>query len=470
MCNGYDLVIAGAGPGGLAAAVTAKSAGMSVLVLNEQEHIGGQIYHSLENVREKNKDTLGEDYLYGQSLLSDFRKSGAEYMPGATVLDINTDKSVCYIKDEKTYLVKAKHIIISAGAMERPVPVPGWTIPGVMGAASVDVLFKQANVIPSGKVVLAGSGPLLLVVACHLIDNDVKICAILDSSSYVNFVKSIPHLVGALKKSNYLIKGMQMLWKIRRAGVPFLQGTTDIEAIGEDRLTSVRYKRYNKIHEIKTDLLLLHEGVVPNTQLSRAIGCDHEWYGLHRYWKPTVDEWGQSSVANVSLVGDCTGIYGAKVAEYSGCIAGLNAAFLTGYLSEEQRDKAVSSHKIAKQKEMVIRPFLDSVYRPSKEMIVPKMPETIICRCEEVTLGNILDAMEKGYTLPVTMKNETRSGMGRCQGRMCGLTISEIIADRLQSSPEKIGYYSIRPMIKPVTVAQLGSMTVAEDRLSESDC
>jgi len=464
MDSGYDLVIVGAGPGGLAAAVTAKTAGMSVLVLNEQEHIGGQIYHSLEDVRAENKQILGEDYLYGQRLINNFRNSEGDYIASATVLDVNSDKSVCYLKDGKTFLVKAKHIIVSAGAIERPVPVPGWTIPGVMGAASVDVLFKQANVIPSGRVVLAGSGPLLLVVACHLIDNGVKICVILDSSSYVNYVKSIPHLIGGLKNINYLIKGLHMLWKIRRAGVSFLRGTTDIEAIGEDHLTTVRYKRRSKIHEIKTDLLLLHEGVVPNTQLSRVIGCDHEWYDLQRYWKPVVDEWGQSSIDNVSLVGDCTGIYGAKVAEYSGCIAGLNAAFLTGYISEKQRNKAVSPYSFSRRKEMAIRPFLDSVYRPSKEMIVPKMGETIVCRCEEVTLANIVNAMSKGYTLPVTVKNETRSGMGRCQGRMCGLTISEIIADRLGSSPGEIGYYTIRPMIKPVTVAQLGNMTVVEGR------
>jgi len=460
----YDLVIVGAGPGGLAAAVTAKSVGMSVLILNEQEHIGGQIYHSLENVRGENRAILGEDYLYGRSLLTEFRNSGAEYIPGAAVLDVNLDKSVCYLKGEKTYLVKAGHIIISAGAMERPVPVPGWTTPGVMGAASVDVLFKQANVIPSGKVVFAGSGPLMLVVACHLIDNGVKISAILDSSSYLNYAKSVPYLFGALQKSDYLIKGMQMLWKIRRAGVVFLRGVKGIEAIGDDRITSVRYTRNGKTNEIETDLLLLHEGVVPNTQLSRAIGCDHEWYDLHRYWKPVVDDWGQSSVENVSLIGDCAGINGAKVAEYSGRIAGFNAAFLTGYLSEEERDKAVLEYRFARKKEMVIRPFIDSVYRPNIEMIVPRSPETIICRCEEVVLGDILTAMDRGYTLPVTVKNETRSGMGRCQGRMCGLTISEILADRLEVSPEEIGYYSIRPMIKPVTVAQLGNMAVSEDR------
>ncbi len=464
MHKGYDLVIVGAGPGGLAAASAAKSAGMSVLVLNEQEHIGGQIYHSLENVRGENKPILGEDYLYGKSLLTEFRNCGADYIPGAAVLDVSSNKSVCYIKGDKTYLVKAEHIIISTGAMERPVPVPGWTTPGVMGAASVDVLFKQANVIPSGKVVFAGSGPLLLVVACHLIDNGVKISAILDSSSYLNYAKSMPYLFGALKKTNYLIKGMQMLWKIRRAGVSFLRGAKDIEAVGDDRITSVRYTRNGKTNEIETDLLLLHEGIVPNTQLSRAIGCDHEWYDLHRYWKPVVDEWGRSSVETVSLVGDCSGIYGAKVAEYSGSIAGFDAAFLTGYLSEEERDKAASPFNIARRKEMVIRPFLDSVYRPNKEMIVPRSPETVVCRCEEVTLHDIIGAMEKGYTLPVTVKNETRSGMGRCQGRMCGLTISEILADNLGVSPEKIGYYTIRPMIKPVTVAQLGNMAVAEDR------
>jgi len=464
MNQGFDLVIVGAGPGGLAAAVTAKSAGMSVLVLNEQEHVGGQIYHSLEHVREENKATLGEDYLCGQKLISEFRSSAAEYIQGATVLDIDPNRYVCYAKGEKTYSVKAKQVIISTGSMERPVPIPGWTKPGVMGAASVDVLFKQADLVPSGNVVLAGSGPLLLLVACHLVDNGVKISAILDSSNYANYAKSIPYLPGAMQKSDYLIKGLQMLWKIRKSGVKFIHGVKNIEALGDGQLSSVKYTKNGKTREIQTGLLLLHEGVVPNTQLSRAIGCEHEWYDMHRYWKPVIDEWGQSSVESVSLVGDCSGVYGAKVAEYSGYIAGLNVAFQTGLITENERSVKASPHFLAKKKEMTIRPFIDSVYRPNRGMYVPDTPETIVCRCEEVKLRDIQAAIDIGYNLPLTVKNETRSGMGRCQGRMCGLTIAEILVDELDKSPEEIGYYSVRPMIKPVTLAQLGNMSITKNQ------
>lgn len=460
----FDLVIVGAGPGGLSAAVTAKSIGMSVLVLNEQEHIGGQIYHSLETVRKENKKILGKDYLSGQSLISDFKKCGAEYVSNAAVLHINLDKSLCYLKGENTFLVHPEHIIISTGAMERPLPIPGWTLPGVMGAASVDVLLKQSDVIPSGKVVFAGSGPLMLSVACHMIDCGVKIEAIIDTSSFKNKVAAIPHGIGALCQPGLLIKGVGMLAKIRKAGIPVIKGASDIQAVGDDRLESVRFEHRGQSKDLKTDLLLLHEGVIPNTQMSRLAGCDHEWYTPHQYWKPVIDKWGQSSVENLSLVGDCTGIFGAKAAEYAGHIAGINAAFKNGTVSQTQRDKAASSYFKARKKEIKIRPFIDTVYLPNTDMIIPKDPNTIVCRCEEIRLFEILEAIGSGYKKPATIKNKTRSGMGRCQGRMCGTIVTQILAQHLSLTPEQIGYYHIRSMIKPVTLSQLGNMDITQER------
>lgn len=463
MEGGFDVVIVGAGPGGLASAVTARAAGLTVLLLNEQKHLGGQIYHSLDAVRAENREILGEDYLYGQKLIADFKKSGAIYISGASVLEVTEKNTICYLKDGETVLVKCKQVVLSTGAIERPVPIPGWTLPGVMGAASVDVLLKQANVLPTGKVCFAGSGPLLLSVACHLLDCGVKIDTIIDTSSPLNYVKAAPHLVGALKKPGLLFKGMGMLVKMRKAGIRFVTGARDIEAVGEDTVRALRFKKNGKVEEVETDLLLLHEGVIPNTQLSRAVGCDHEWYERHRYWRPVVDQWGQSSIEGVSQVGDCTGIFGAKAAEYSGYLTGLNVAYLVGNITEQERNEQGQKHLKARQKDVEIRPFIDTVYPPNLNMIVPGKPQTVVCRCEEVTLRTVHAAIDEGYKTPTTIKNKTRSGMGRCQGRMCGVTIAEVLAKRLSVSPAEVGYYNIRPMLKPATLGELGNMREQEN-------
>jgi thioredoxin reductase len=460
----FDLVIVGAGPGGLSAAVSARSSGMSVLVLNEQDHIGGQIYHSLETVTKENKAILGEDYLSGHTLISDFKNCGAHYLPRTNVITIEPGKFVVYQTGKKIVEVLSGQVILSVGAMERPVPIPGWTLPGVMAAASVDVLLKQSDVIPSGKVVFAGSGPLMLSVACHLIDCGVKIEAIIDTSSFKNKVTAIPHVLGALSKPGLLIKGFGMLTKIRKAGIPVIKGASDIQAMGDDRLESVRFGHKSQSKILKTDLLLLHEGVIPNTQMSRLSGCVHEWYTAHQYWKPVIDKWGQSSVENLSLVGDCTGIFGAKVAEYAGHIAGINSAFKGEAISQIKRDEAASPYFKARKKEMRIRPFIDTVYQPNSDMIIPKDPNTIVCRCEEIRLVEILEAIDSGYKKPATIKNKTRSGMGRCQGRMCGTIVTQVLARQLSLTPEQIGYYHIRSMIKPVTLSQLGNMDINKEQ------
>lgn len=459
MQNLYNLLIVGAGPGGLAAAVSARTSGLSVLLINEQNHLGGQIYHSLETMSDKSRQLMGKDFQYGENLIADFRSSGADYMPGTGLVSIDSGAgTVCCIKDEKTFEVSADQIIVSAGAMERPVPIPGWTLPGVMGAASVDVLLKQSDIIPSGKVVFAGSGPLMLSVICHMIDCKVKIAAILDTSCFKNMVSAMPHALGMVSNPGLLVKGMAMLAKIRAAGIPVIKGASGLKALGQDRLESIQFDHKGTLKTIETDLLLLHEGLIPNTQISRLIGCDHEWITLQQFWKPVTDRWGQTSAGSVSLVGDCTGIYGARAAEYAGYIAGIQAAYKNGCLKKSERDEKAGPYFRLRNKEIRFRPFIDAVYPPNADYIIPRDPDTIICRCEEIRLSTILKAIENGYESPVTIKNNTRSGMGRCQGRMCGPLITHIIARQLGKPHSQVGTTHVRSMLKPLTLSQLAGM------------
>lgn len=462
MKSQYDLVIIGAGPAGMAAAVTARRFGLSTLVLDEQQLPGGQIYRSMEKTVAENASALGKDYFYGQQLLQQFRNSGAEYLPEANIWDFDRELTVGYLVDGQARQVKARHILIAAGAMERPVPIPGWTLPGVMGAAAADILFKSCDMVPEEPVVLAGSGPLLLLVACRLIENGVIVAAMVETNGFSDNLKSLPYLPQALRVSQYLAKGLSMRWKVRRAKIPIFQNATNLRVEGDESAGALCFDARGKAQRIPAQTILLHEGVVPNLQLTRLLGCEHQWYPRQRYWKPVLDDWGKTSVNSVSVAGDAGGIWGAKTAEAAGHLAAIGISSDLQVISAQEKESAAAPWLKAQTKEMSIRPFLDTIFPPGRQALVPPDDDTLVCRCEELTAGQIREAVALGALSPSQVKAQTRAGMGPCQGRMCGLTVAEIIAASRQVTLPEVGQTRVRPPLKPITLGQLANLEVVE--------
>jgi NADPH-dependent 2,4-dienoyl-CoA reductase/sulfur reductase-like enzyme len=462
MKSDYDLIIIGAGPAGLAAAVTANNYGLSTLMVDEQSAPGGQIYRSIEKALPDNRDALGPDYFYGEKLLSDFRQADVDSMLETTVWDLDSKLNVGVLKDGHARQIRAKHVLIGAGAMERPVPIPGWTLPGVMSAAAADILFKSSDMLPEGPVVLAGSGPLLLLVACRLVDNGINIAAMVETSGIKNYLRSLPFLPAALRASHYLSKGMSMRYKVRKAQVPLYIGSSGLSVIGDQQAEGLRFIHRGQEHFLEASTVLLHEGVVPNLQFSRLAGCDHEWYAPQRYWRPVLDQWGNTSIEGISVAGDAGGIWGAKSAEYMGYLSALDVACRLKCIADTERDKKAAPYFSAVKREMSIRPFLDHVFPPAAQALVPPDDPTIVCRCEEVTAGQIREAVALGARDPGQVKGHTRCGMGPCQGRMCALTMAEIIAESAGINITEVGNLRVRAPLKPLTIEQLANLEFPE--------
>ena len=167
-------------------------------------------------------------------------------------------------------------------------------------------------------------------------------------------------------------------------------------------------------------------------------------------------------MTGIGVAGDAAGISGAKAAEASGHIAALEAAVALNVISKEERDFKATPFEKTITRERAVRPFLDHLFRPDPALLVPGDDQTVVCRCEEVTAGEIRKALELGALGPNQLKSQTRSGMGPCQGRMCGLTMSEIIAAYRKVDVSDVGYFRIRPPIKPITVEQLSSLQLVE--------
>lgn len=456
-----DLVIVGAGPAGLAAAAAAAAHGLQVLLLDENPEPGGQIYRGLPSSPPSRRAILGKDYERGDSLLRAARETSVACLPGATVWMVSRDMEIGISKDGRSRIIRARRVVLATGALERPFPIPGWTLPGVMTAGAAQGALKNSGMVPQGRFALAGTGPLLWLLADQLIAAGAPPDVILDTTlpAYrLAVMKALPAFLG----SPYVRKGLGLTRRVRRHA-RVIGGVTHIRAIGGDRVRNVAYRCGDRSASIDVEGLFLHQGVVPNVNMANAAGCEMAWDDVQLCWKPVVDAWGRSSLQDISIAGDGAGINGAEAAAHLGRLCGLDAAFGLGRMSESERDAAAASTRKALRLHLQGRRFLDLMFQPSEAFRLPA-PETIVCRCEEVTSGQIADALKDfGDVGPNQLKSYLRCGMGPCQGRLCGLTVSEMIAAARGLSPADVGYYRLRFPVKPITVAELASLPHQED-------
>jgi thioredoxin reductase/bacterioferritin-associated ferredoxin len=460
MKKNFDCVVIGAGPAGLSAAITARKFGLSVRLIDEQNKPGGQIYRGIESPFFKNHCGSDEEYAYGESLTKEFRASGAQYLPGVLIWQASQDGTISYLENNVSVQCSGKRIIIASGAMERPVPIPGWTLPGVMGAGAADALYKSSDIIPEGKVVLCGNGPLLLSVASKFIELGVSIEAILETMSYRDYIASIRHLPKATKNFPYLLKGFEMRRQIMASKTKVFTNVKNISAVGNEQLEKIRFTTRGISNEISVDTLLLHDGVIPNTQLTRQLNCKHEWNEVQRYWYPNHDQWGNTNIKGFLVAGDTTLIRGAKIAMLKGQLAGIEVAHQLNIVTGEERKWKAKPVQSELKREMSVRPLMDHLFKPNPEFYAPGNKDTLVCRCEEVSVAQILDSVSLGAIDPNQVKSQVRCGMGNCQGRMCGSTISELIAKERSAHVSKVGYLSIRPPLKPISVKILAEQNI----------
>lgn len=452
-----DLVVIGAGPAGMAAACEARSHGLSVVLLDEQAAIGGQIYRSVETAPADRIHVLGKDYAVGRTLVADFRNSGSRHIAGATVWNLSADGTVDYVADGASGKAVGTHVLIAGGAMERPFPIRGWTLPGVMGAGAAQILLKGAGALPSGPVVLAGCGPLLYLLAWQYLRAGAQIRALVDTTSKAAHLRAARHAAGALLGWRDLAKGIKLLATLRSHGIPVHSGCTDLAVEGEQRVEGLSFRQGGRQIHVPASLLLLHQGVVPNTQLSWSTGADHRWNPDQLCWQPVADPWGRLGETPLYVAGDSRAIVGAQASAVQGRLAALAIAARLGRLSDLDRRAAPLLHDFRRL--TAIRPFLDTLYRPLDENRIPQDGEVMVCRCEEVTAAQIRGYVALGCQGPNQTKAFGRCGMGPCQGRFCGLTVTELIAQARGVAPDEVGYYRIRPPVKPVTLGELSRQT-----------
>jgi len=451
MTKSVELLIVGAGPAGLSAAVRAHELGMRVLLADDQPAPGGQIWRAIERRATKHFDA--EDRK-GLELVRRFRSLAIDYSPSTEVWQIEPGFQVFLRSSGTLSKVQANAVLLACGAMERPAPFPGWTLPGVITVGAGQIMLKSANQIPQEPVWIAGSGPLALLYATQLLKAGGRIAGMLDTTPPNRNVWPTP--AAALSATSDILRGLGWLKTIRRAGIPIFRGVHDLRAEGDEKLSRITFvDADNKHYAEDARLLMIHEGVVPRGHIASALGSEMVWNDDAASFAPKIDAWGETSVAGLFVAGDGAGIAGAAAACVSGKVAALGVAQMLNKGRKE--DIQAERQRLAKEwnRLVALRSFLDRRYRPASAPIDDDM---MVCRCENVTAGELRDAVRGGAAGVNQVKAYTRCGMGPCQGRQCGYPAARIVSEQLNSTVAETGLFRVRPPYRPITMGELASI------------
>ncbi|WP_335945544.1 FAD/NAD(P)-binding oxidoreductase [Pseudomonas sp. G166] len=401
-----DLLIIGAGPAGMAAALAAASSGARIVLLDDNPLPGGQIWRDGPQANLPTQARRLRDRLHACT--------NVRCHAGARVIACAGDKTLLVEDAERGWRITYERLILCTGARELLLPFPGWTLPGVTGAGGLQALIKGGLPVRGERLVIAGSGPLLLASAATAKHQGAQVLRIAEQASrtaVAGFAAQLPRWPGKLFQSFSLFDHH------------YRTGTYVLEALGQERLEGVRLLQQGKTIELACDRLACGFGLIPNTQLGQALGCALEGQAL------AVDAWQTTTRVGHYAAGECTGFGGSELALVEGAIAGHAAV---GDTAAAQRLWPRRTHwqgfAQALNKAFTLDPRLKTLARA----------DTLVCRCEDVPYGELI-----GHENWREAKLASRCGMGACQGRVCGAALEHLLgwtppAPRPPFSPARI--------------------------------
>lgn len=413
-----EILIVGGGPAGIAAAVAAADGGKQVTIVDDNPRLGGQIWRA-----ELGKIKTPQ----AKELLDIVEKKKVGIVSDAQISAAGTGRSLLGETPDGTIGFEYEKLIIATGARERFLPFPGWTLPGVFGAGGLQALVKGGLDISGKRIIVAGTGPLLLAVADYLKLKGATIVAIIEQAPG----KLINRFASKLWRSpSKLLQGL--LLKRRLIAVPYRTNSwiTDVSEQKASRSNNssllISLNGDGKTNTLECDYVACGFHLVPNTELAVLIGCELDGSSV------AVDEFQETSVPNVFCAGEPTGIGGVEASLVEGSIAGHAAA------GDKERARKFFAQR---NKTRWFGEVLNTTFALRDELKCLSHSSTVVCRCEDVQYGKLPEFSDRR-----SAKLQTRCGMGPCQGRICGPAIEFTFGWK----PD-----SVRPPIFPVKLENL---------------
>ena len=463
-----DLVVLGAGPAGVAAANVASKEGAEVVIIDENSSAGGQIYRAPPNEFQPQNSFKSDEFREGEKQRNILENSNLTALFKHRVWSVSSDLVVSTVGPNGLSSWHARSLIIANGALERIIPFPGWTIPGVIGLAASTILLKSQYVLPGQSTVVAGCGPLLIAVANGIIKSGGKVSAIIDLNSKSDWIKAFPRL---LSRPDQLFKGMSWFANIMKAGIKIYGGHAVTNTKQVDNVLRISIAPINSAGSIldsknqkivEGDCLAIGHGLFPSTEITRLLKAKHIYDPYKGGWVPLIDDDFRSSIPGVYIAGDATGISGAFSAVQKGRIAGMAAVRDLNVMSSQKYKAKIKSELIILKKNENFGKAAVRLMKFRPELIQTITSETIVCRCEDVFRSEIDEAIESGARDLNQLKAWTRCGMGPCQGRTCSEAIEAILASKV-GSRELAGQWTGRTPLRPVPIEQIIGKYTYED-------
>lgn len=453
MSQALPPVIVGAGPAGIRAAQTLVSHGLRPLVLDEAPRWGGQIYRQPPAHFQRSKKTLyGFEAARADSVHRTMEGllGAIDYRPGTLVWNAEGGQ-LDLLQQGRTSTVAYSRLIVATGATDRVLPLPGWTSPGVYSLGGAQVALKFQGCAIGQRVVLMGTGPLLYLIAYQYAKAGAVVAAVLDSATLADQVGALPAL---LHQPAVLLKGLYYLAWLRAHGVMLRGGVRPVRVINdgsERRVSGVVWRDAQGEHTLACDAVGLGYGLRSETQLADLLGCRFQFDALQRAWLPERDAAGRTSVQGVYLAGDGAGILGADAAEWAGERAALALLADAGTApAAPDRARAVALEaRLTRSRRF--RAGLERAFPFPADWAAQAPDDLVICRCEEVTAGELRRTARTSGVVEINrLKALSRVGMGRCQGRMCGVAATEILAHCTDQPTQDVGRLRAQAPVKPI--------------------